>query len=183
MRMSLSLRGRTSPVSRRHERIPVTFLKRSWLLTNPSAYQWMLAVHADPNDLSRIFPGLIRPRDVPAMSEIVELGELEDLERRWRNTARKALGRASGRDWWRAANMIQKALDSWTVLNGSLMLAGINSRELPLDSWLDAAYVQMMRNLDDNERTKLEFELNRPPKTGGIQMTASRQSLAAFAAD
>lgn len=161
--------------------IPVTFYGQSWQIRNPGAHEWLMAVRSDPEHLSRVFPGLVRLKDVDRMLTIEDTPE--ELERRWRNTARKALERASGRHWWRAVNHINKALEMWTVLNGSLTLAGVDARTAKLDAWLDAAYVQMMRTMDDNERKQLEFALNRPPRNSGIKITASRASLAAFAAD
>lgn len=172
------------------EDIGLTFYGRSWTIKNPCAYEWVLAVRQDPVRISRVFPGLVKSRQLDDMLAVMDELQwtpegLADLERRWLNCARVALARASGRDWWRALNLINKILETWTALNGSLLLSGVDARRMPLSSWLDAAYVQLLRSTPDEGRQKLELELSTPPR--GIplkQSTASvRASLAAFAAD
>lgn len=172
------------------EDIGLTFYGQSWTLNNPCAYDWVLAIRQDPVRLSRVFPGLIKARHLDDMLAVMDELQwttegLADLERRWLNCARVALSRASGRDWWRALNLINKGLESWTALNGALLLSGVDARRMPLSSWLDAAYVQLMRSTPDESRQKLELELSTPPRGIALKQSAAsvRASLAAFAAD
>lgn len=108
-----------------------------------------------------------------------------DIDRRWRNAARVAVGAGSGRDWWWSVNLIRKSLSAWPYINGKLLLSGVNARTLPCPDWLDACYMLLWSNCDENGRIKLDLELSMPP--AGI---AVRQSKAAkvkmaesFAAD
>ena len=109
----------------------------------------------------------------------------DDIDRRWENTARVALSRASGRDWWRALNLIKKLLDGWTTVNGAMLLSGCDARSMPLSSWLDAALTHMVQNLDEDGIRRLEFDLDKLPAgvRGRGTSAAVKRSLAAFAAD
>jgi len=163
------------------DRIAVTCVQRTWELRRASAYQWILAIAHDPEKLSGIFPGLIRGRDVEAMCAAMEL--FDDMDRRWENVARVALGRASGREWWRALNLVKMCLSGWTTVNGAMLLAGCDARSMPLPNWLDAALTHMARELDEDGLRRLEFDLDKVP--AGVRGTsaAAKRSLAAFAAD
>lgn len=163
------------------DQVTVTCAKRPWDLRSATAYEWIVAVAQDPDRLSGVFPGLIRSRDVEAMCAAMEM--FDDMDRRWQNAARVALGRGSGRDWWRALNLIKMCLSGWTTVNGAMMLEGCDARSLPLSSWLDAALVRMMRELDEDGMRRLEFDLDKVP--AGVKGTsaAAKRSLAAFAAD
>ena len=172
------------------DNLSLTFYGQTWAVNNPCAYDWVLAIRQDPVRMSRVFPGFVKSRQLDDMLDVMnELQQtpegLADLERRWLNCARVALSRASGRDWWRALNLINKILDNWTALNGSLLLSGVDARRMPLPSWLDAAYVQLMRSTPDDGRQKLELELSTPPRGIALKQSKAsvRASLAAFAAD
>lgn len=108
-----------------------------------------------------------------------------DIERRWLNAARVAVGRASGRDWWWTVNLCRKAIGGWAYINGSLLLAGVSARTMPFGDWLDACYMLLWRGGDENARVKLDIELSVPP--AGVVVRQSKQQkeqmLAAFAAD
>lgn len=189
MRMSWSSRSlpRPRPVS---ESSTVTFCGDLWPYRVPAAHEWIAAVHTDPKDLSRIFPGLLAEERVDDMMDIVnstvwDEEQFADIERRWRNVARVILTRHTGREWWRALNLINKCLEMWTGVNGSLLLSGCDAQTMTIDSWLDAAYVHLMRTSDDEGRQKIEFDLNKVPK--GVPMPRNSMSiknaLAKFAAD
>jgi hypothetical protein len=167
----------------RSERITVTCAAQAWEVRNPNAYRWVTAVLYDPDGLTGVFPGLLPDRDTVPMFETMKV--FEDIERRWTNTARVVLTRASGREWWRALNLIQAVAKHWTGINGGLLLSGIDAKRLDLPSYLDAAYVHMMRSFSDEERLKLEFDLNRIPLNAPVRQDRSqlKKSMAAFAAD
>lgn len=108
-----------------------------------------------------------------------------DIERRWLNCARVAVGRGGGRDWWWSVNLIRKSLSGWPYINGKLLLSGVNARTLPLPDWLDACYMLLWGNCDENSRIKLDLELSMPPAGVALRQSkaAKTQMLADFAAD
>jgi len=108
-----------------------------------------------------------------------------DIERRWLNAARVAVGRGGGRDWWWTVNLIKKALGGWAYVNGRLLLSGVRSWDVPLPDWLDACYMLLWSNLDEKERLKLDLELSLPPAGVALRQskTAKLKMLADFAAD
>jgi len=148
-----------------------------------TADHWVGAVGYDLESLAGVFPGSIGDGDVDAMYHLAVSDP--DIDRRWRNAARVAVGRGSGRDWWWSVNLIRKALSGWPYVNGKLLLAGVSASRLPLPDWLDACYMLIWSGSDEKERIKLDLELSMPPAG-----TAVRQSKAAkvkmaesFAAD
>lgn len=165
------------------DRIVVTCAKRSWKLRESTAYEWLRAIQHDPLKLSGIFPGLISVDDVGEM--FTAMSQFDDIDRRWENTARKALGRAAHRDWWIALNLAKICLGSWTAANGAMLLVGCDARSMPLSSWMDAAYVQMMRGMDEDKQRRFQFDLDKVPAgvRAGSTSSATKRSLAAFAAD
>jgi hypothetical protein len=165
------------------DRVVVTCVKRHWVLRRATAYDWILAVSRDTEHLAGVFPGLIRAGDVEAMCAAMEM--FDDMDRRWENVARAALTRASGREWWRALNLMKKLLGGWTTVNGAMLLSGCDARTMSLSSWLDAAVTHMVQNLDEDGVRRLEFELDKLPAgvRGKGTSVAVKRSLAAFAID
>ncbi len=159
----------------------VTFAGQSWDLRGVSAYTWVGAVLHDPVSLAEVVPGLLRARDTDRLYEAWT--EYPDLDERCTRAARKVLGRVAGREWYRAVNLIEMIAESWTHFNGSLLLKGCDARKMELSSWLDAAYILLIRNQDDGELKKIEFRLSKTPK--GVKPKASdvKAQMAAFAAD
>lgn len=143
----------------------------------------MGAVGYDLDGLAGVFPGSIGDDDVDAMYHLA-LSD-PDIDHRWRNAARVAVGRGSGRDWWWSVNLIRKALGGWPYINGQLLLAGVSAKALPLPDWLDACYMLLWTRCDEKERIKLDLELSLPPAGVGIRQSkaAKAKMLADFAAD
>ena len=137
----------------------------------------------DMDDLAGVFPGAISDNDVDAMYHLAMSDP--DIERRWRNAARVAVGRGSGRDWWWSVNLIRKSLAGWPYLNGKLLLSGVSARHLPLPDWLDACYMLIWSGCDEKDRLKLDLELSMPP--AGVALRQSKQAKVrmaeSFAAD
>lgn len=156
---------------------------RRWTLCLDSAYAWIGAVGFDFDTLAGVLPGGLGDDDVDVMFRLGLPGE--DLERRWVNAGRVAVGRAGGRDWWWTVNLIRKAVTAWPYINGQLLLHGVNARTLQLPDWLDACYMLMWRNGDEKERIRLDTELSMPPRGVAVQRSpaATRQMLDSFAAD
>lgn len=164
------------------ERQHVTISGEVFRLKRSSAYDWIMAYSREPKSLSWIIPGMIQG-DVDRIFD--QYMNLPDVERRWLNTARVALERESGRTWWRAANLIDKVLEAWTVVHGSLLLQGCDPSRMPLSAWLDAAYVDIMRRAGEDDVKRLELELNKTP-VGVFSKSINsenRRALNAFAAD
>ncbi len=168
-------------LSRPHTVI-VTCFNRSWTLRYNTATSWIGACGWDLETLAGVFPGGIADDDVTDMWAHVSD---DDASRRWTNTARAALGRASGRDWWWALNLIRRCLESWSYINGALLLKGVDSNSMTLPSWLDAAYMLLWQGCDEEGRMKLDLDLSLPPAGVGVKQSAQakRKMLEAFAAD
>lgn len=137
----------------------------------------------DLDTLAGVFPGSIGDDDVDAMHHLA-LSD-PDIERRWLNAARVAVGRGGGRDWWWCVNLSRKALGGWAYINGKLLLSGVSARDMSLPDWLDACYMLLWGGCDENGRTKLDLELSLPPAGVAIRRSkaATEKMLADFAAD
>lgn len=162
--------------------VAVTSFGRSWDLELPHAAAWLGAIGFDLDELSGVFPGAIREDDLDAMWA---LSGDPDASRRWLNAARMSVQRGGGRDWWWTINLVRKALGIWPYLNGQLLLSGVDASKMPFASWLDAAFMLLWTNSDQEGRTKLELELSIRPKGVEVRMSpaANKQMLDAFAAD
>lgn len=163
--------------------VSVTCLDRRWALDLDTAHQWLGAVGFDLDTLTGIFPGSIGDDDLEAMHHLAL--SCPDIERRWLNAARVALGRGGGRDWWWSLNLIRKSLQSWPYINGKLLLSGVSAVHVPLPDWLDACYMLLWSNCDENSRVKLDLELSLPPVGVALRRSkeAKQKMLADFAAD
>ncbi len=137
----------------------------------------------DLEHLCGVMPGLIADDDLDVMCDLID--SHPDIETRWINAARVAVGRAGGRDWWWTVNLARHGLGTWIYTNGLLLHHQVNSRQLGLADWLDACYTLYWQHGDDESRLKLDMKLNMRPK--GIATFASkaqtRQMMAEFAAD
>jgi hypothetical protein len=168
--------------SDRWGRVTVQCFGRRWSLRDAPALDWILAYRSP--DLSEVFPGLIRVGDAEAMWAL--WASRDDMERRCLNVARVALGRAAGREWHWAGNLIDEALQSWPYINGMLVRQGVRAHKTSLADWLDACYTLLRETYDKDGRAALDTRLRRMPR--GVAGTfrpkmSSRSELMAFAAD
>lgn len=133
--------------------------------------------------MSGVFPGLVRGRDAERLFDLWL--DVPDMQRRCINVARVALGRASGREWIWAYNLIREASASWVHLNGSLIREGVDVDKVRLDHWMDAAFTVFMERLEDKAKAGFEARLRMVPKgIGGPRPAMSSKSdLLAFALD
>lgn len=166
----------------RPAQVIVTCFERSWGLELPHAAAWVGGIGYDLDGLTGIFPGSIFDSDLDAMWD---LSSDPDAPRRWLNAARVSVQRGGGRDWWWTVNLVRKALGIWPYLNGQLLLSGVDAAKTPFPSWLDAAFMLLWTNSDQEGRTKLELELSMRPKGVTVRMSSDtkKQMLEAFAAD
>lgn len=168
----------------RPSHVTVVLDDREWAVDLHNAHAWIGAVGMDLSNLSGVFPGGLADSDVDAMYHLSL--SLPDIERRWLNCARAALGRGSGRDWWWSLNLIKRVLPGWTYINGKLLLSGVSARGMPLPDWLDAVYMLLWTSTtDEKERIKLDLELSMPPAGVAIRRSKEQKQkmLADFAAD
>lgn len=163
--------------------VTVTVAGHPFVLNATSAAQWLGAIAMDPEGLYGIVPGLIADEDLDLMESL--WSTRDDIDTRWFYAARTALGRGAGRDWWWAQHLCVKSLQAWPYINGTLLRQGIDAKKMPLPDWLDACYMTLWSNASEDDRTKLDFELNARPKgiaTPGAR-AAQRQMAMDFAAD
>lgn len=159
-----------------------TFAGLSWSLRDVDASAWVRALSTDIDGLSGVFPGLIDGGEDVMLALLIDM---PDAEARRLLTARKVLGRGSGRDWWWTQNLVKRILGSWTYINGFMVREGVRAAEHSFPDWLDAAYTRLWEGLDEKARVRFETEMLMPPP--GVQVTASlseqKRGAMAFAAD
>lgn len=162
--------------------IEVTAFGYTWALDGGPAYHWIGAAAADLDHLGGIFPGLATAE---SLDDLWQLSVLGDFDKRCTLAARMGLGRAAGKDWWWAVNMIRKIVGGWPIINGIMLREGIAARELLLPDYLDAVYSLMWERGKDEDRMKLDVELQQLPKGVRVKQSAAQKKamLAAFAAD
>lgn len=167
----------------RPSQVVVTVREHRFTLTAANASQWLGAIAIDLDNLAGIVPGLIADDDLDLMCQLMD--DHQDIETRWTNAARTALGRGSGRDWWWTLNLAKKSLGAWIYVNGILLRQGIDAKRIEFPDWLDACYTMLWQNADEEHRIKLDMELSMRPRGVAIKRTkAQRQAeMAAFAAD
>lgn len=172
----------TGPESDRWGRVPVHCFGRTWWLQDVPAFTWIMAYKSD--EMSEVFPGLT---DLDDAEDLYRLWlDVPDMRRRAENVARVAFGRASGREWYWAGNLVDESLKSWTYINGMLVRQGVRATETSLPDWLDASYTLMRELMDEKGRTALDIRLRRIPRDALTTMRptfSNRSALLAFAAD
>ena len=168
--------------SRPPSRIHVTAFGRAWMLEDAKAYDWIGVIAADPEGLHGIFPGLAHDDDLEALWE---QSSSPEFGKRCTLAARAALGRAAGKDWWWALNLAKTVLSGWPVFNGVMLRQNIHAQQLGLADYLDAVYSLLWERSSEEDRMKLDVELNTLP--AGVRVRQSpesrKQMLARFAAD
>lgn len=162
--------------------ITVSAFSYSWTLDGGPAYHWIGAAGADLDRLGGIFPGLATTE---SLDDLWQLSFLGDFDKRCTLAARMGLGRAAGKDWWWAVNMIRKILGSWPIINGVMLRNGVHAKQLDLPDYLDAVYAYLWENGKDEDRMRLDVELAQLPK--GVRVKQSPAQIKAmlerFAAD
>jgi hypothetical protein len=134
--------------------------------------------------MSGVFPGFLGTSDAAWMVD--QWLEVPDMQKRCINVARVALGRASGREWFWAYNLIKECAASWPYLNGMLTRQGVRASDETLADWLDAAYTLLRELMDDKERKALELRLRKIPRDAVAPVRiakSTRAELMAFGAD
>jgi len=166
----------------RPQQVTVTAFERMWHLQGSTAHDWMGCILTDPDTLAGIFPGMAADED---LEELLQLSFREDFTSRCTNTARVALGRGAGRDWWWALNLVNKILAGFALVNGVMLREGVDARTVSLPGFLDAVYSLLWERGDEEGRMKLDLELQLLPKGVAIRQDAKavKAMAAAFASD
>lgn len=165
----------------RPKTVHVTAFGHLFLLEAVSAWDWIGAIGAEQETLAGVFPGMAADRDLDVL-----LGHAldDDFARRCTNTARSALGKGAGRDWWWALNLTSKILSAFSAFNGVMLREGV-PLSTPFPDYLDAVYSLLWERGDDEARMKLDLELQVLPKGVAVRQSAAatKNMAAAFAAD
>ena len=153
---------------------------RYWKLRSVPASTWIQAVLS--TDMAGIWPGLVRDRDAEQLYGLW-LTE-DDMQNRAALVSRRALGRAAGREWHWAHNLIKEIDGSWTWLNGLLVREGVRADQTGLSDYLDAAFTLFSEKLKPDDFKAMETRLRKLPS--GIitkPRMSSRDDLMKFAKD
>lgn len=163
--------------------IDVTALERRWRIPAAPASVWLNAFDGSPEALLGLFPGLVNDDDLDDMLD--RLIGIPDSEARCQRAARILLQRASGMEWVVAWNLMRISRGMWLWVNGALLKHGVNSHHATLADWLDAAFVLLYENKDEQGRVAFETELMMPPRGEHliVSVAAQKRAAMAFAAD
>lgn len=136
-------------------------------------------------DMADVFPGLVEADDA---AEMYGLWASEaDMAARCARVSQRALGRASGREWHFALNLIKEIQGSWTHLNGLLVREGVRSGKENLADYLDAAYTVFQQRLDPDALKAFDARMRKIPTGSGAAYVkpamSTRDQLLAFAKD
>jgi hypothetical protein len=122
------------------------------------ADRWLDAITGNP--MTSVVPGMCSAEDRRAVGLALIGGELSDGDL-W-EAASAAIAEASGRPWWEAVRLAGIA-DQNRVLLGLMTLEGVHAHTVTLGAWCDAAFVTVLRNMDEKKRTRFEADLMIPP--------------------
>ena len=122
------------------------------------ADRWLDAIPGNP--MTSVVPGMCSADDRRAISRALIAGAMSD-EDLW-EAASAAIAEASGRPWWEAVRLAGIA-DQNRHLLGMLTIEGVHAHVVTLGAWCDAAFVMVLRNMDEKKRPRFEADLMIPP--------------------
>jgi hypothetical protein len=140
------------------------------------ASDWLLAVAAP--SLGRIVPGMLeRSDDADEILDLVLDGTIPLGE--WQEASRSAIATISGTKWWSAARLTAYLLAHWGTV-GAAVLARVNPSTEPYAKVLVHTYRILLENCkDEQERQRLDMELDRPPAGLPVAEMIDQQQAAA----
>lgn len=161
--------------------VNVTLGGRTYRIPPRPAAAWLAAI-GSPN-LARIVPGMLE--DTEAGEDILDLvldGELQASE--WRDAAHQAIATVTGMKWWTAARLTNYLLEHWGTVGGAVLSRGQDPATAPVGAVLTLTYRILLENCkDEQERRKLDLELDKPPTGVPVaEMFDAQQAAANFMA-
>lgn len=163
--------------------LTVSALTRHWRIPVVPAVAWLNAFSVDQDGLTGLFPGLISETDLDDMLD--RLIAIPGSEVRCKRAARMMLQRETRLEWVIAWNLLKICQNMRLWINGALLKQGVNSHNVTIGDWLNAAYVLMYESKDEKARVAFESELTQAPRGEHVAVSAAQQrrSALAFAAD
>lgn len=138
--------------------------------------QILMDPELQPDD---IMPGLLNDSDNSFVEDLLHSGALS-----WEESQLLALeivGQVAGRPWWVALRLIGTMRASWDALGGDMVMKADASR-LTLSGWLDAAFLLIVRAIEDSKRTMWLMKLEMPPAGHESEAKEPEMSTDAFLA-
>lgn len=142
------------------------------------ATDWLIAISAS---FTRVVPGMLEG-DIEELLDRVAYGDVPYQE--LRDASRDAISQATGMRWWAAARLVHYLGSHWGTIGGVLLSRGTDMSTQPIGAILTHTYRILLENCkDEQERRKLDFELERPPAGIPIsQMYDADKATASFMA-
>lgn len=157
---------------------PVLVELGEWELEIPAmcAADWLGVLMVDDLDPDDVFPGLLDEDSSRFIEDQLHAGVLDfpDVQR----AALDVISIVAGRPWWVAMRLIEVAKQSWDALGGDM--AKIDAASRPLGAWLDALFILIVRNIDDQKRTMFLMKLEMAPPGWGPKPEELEMSTDAF---
>lgn len=125
------------------------------------AAEWLGILMGSAVDLDDVLPGLLDEGEAEQVEDALFNGVL-DLEQ-LHQTALDVITEASGRMWYVAMKIIASAEASWNVIGGEFVIRNVDASRISLSSWLDAAYLILLKNMSNSEANIFNARLQVPP--------------------
>lgn len=141
---------------------PVVFTVVGADLTIPAlhAADW-LQVLMDPKlTTDDVVPGMLDAVGGEYVEEALHAGALDWID--LQDLSLEIISTVSARPWWVAMRLICLARDNWDAVGGELALK-CNPDQITLGAWLDAAFLLILRAIEDDKRTMFLMKLEMPP--------------------
>jgi hypothetical protein len=141
----------------------ITLAGRDYLLPDRPAADWLSCLIG--TGFREIIPGWMSHDDELTILDLLAEDKITSQE--LDDATYAAMTVAAGREWWWAIKLISYAsmdVHHWSRINGRLMLAGLDAREISLAAWVDAVYfVHVEHMTDQDEYTKFKADMDMPP--------------------
>lgn len=122
------------------------------------AADWLIAISAS---FTRVVPGMLEG-DIESLLDRIAYGDV--LYSEIRDASRDAISQVTGMKWWAAARLIYYLGGHWGTVGGALLSRGVDLSRHSIGAALTSTYRILLENCkDEQERRKLDFELERPP--------------------
>lgn len=127
------------------------------------AADWLAVLMTPGLDSGDVFPGMLEEEDRSYVEDRLHAGFLDVEE--FLRLGLEIISTVSGRPWWVSLRLIATASQSWDALGGELV--NFDAERLSLAGWLDALFMLIVRNIDDEKRTMFLMKLELPPQGWG----------------